>query len=174
MNHLIETERLYLREMSNDDYASLSSILQDGETMYAYEGAFSDEEVKNWMNWLLDSYKQHGHGLWAVVLKANDEMIGQCGITLQNVEGKELLEVGYLFHKNHWHKGYAAEAARGCRDYAFNVLKADAVYSIIRDTNIASMNVAIRNGMHIEKRYIKHYRGIDMPHFLFVVRNEES
>lgn len=123
---ILETERLYLREMNQFDFESLCKILQDKDTMYAYEGAFSDEE-------------------------------------------DEVLEIGYLFERSHWHNGYAAEAAKACRQYAFETLNAAEVCSIIRDTNIASQNVVIRNGMTMTDTWIKHYRGVDMPHYRYVV-----
>jgi RimJ/RimL family protein N-acetyltransferase len=78
--------------------------------------------------------------------------------------------VGYLFQKAYWHNGYATEAAIACRDYAFEKINADEVFSIIRDNNIASQNVAKRNGMTIKDTFVKHYRGIDMPHYLFSVK----
>ena len=78
---------------------------------------------------------------------------------------------GYLFQKEYWHHGYASEAAIACKEYAFDKLNAKEVYSIIRDTNIPSQNVAIRNGMTCIDKFIKYYRGIDMPHLLFSVKN---
>lgn len=83
----------------------------------------------------------------------------------------EVLEIGYLFNRLYWHRGYATEAARACKKYAFEILKADEVCSIIRDTNIASQNVAVRNGMTITDIWTKHYRGIDMPHYRYVIRH---
>lgn len=97
-------------------------------------------------------------------------MIGQCGLTMQPWKDEEVLEVGYLFERSHWHKGYATEAAKACKWYAFDTLKADEVCSIIRDTNTASQNVAVRNGMTIADTWTKHYRGVDMPHYCYVVR----
>jgi RimJ/RimL family protein N-acetyltransferase len=168
---IYETDRLYTREMTPDDYLALTPMLQDAELMAAYEHAFSDEECREWLNRQLDRYKAYGYGLWAVVLKETGAMIGQCGLAAQTFDGRQVLEIGYLFQKNHWHKGYAAEAAQGCKRYAFEKLGAQEVWSIIRDTNIASMNVAIRNGMTIRGRYIKHYYGVDMPHYGFAARN---
>lgn len=170
---VIETERLILREMNENDYSSLCKILQDEEVMYAYEGAFSDEETRNWLNKQIANYREYGHGLWAVVLKENNCMIGQCGLTWQNFNDKKVLEIGYLFQKEYWHKGYATEASIGCKEYGFNKLKADELFSIIRDINIASQNVAKRNGMVLTEKYTKHYRGIDMPHYLFSVKREK-
>ena len=166
---ILETERLYLRKMMQDDFDSLCKILQDEEVMYAYEGTFSDAEVQEWLDRQIARYKKWHFGLWAVILKETDEMIGQCGLTMQPWKGKEVLEIGYLFQRKHWHKGYAAEAAKACKKYAFEVLNADEVCSIIRDTNIPSQNVAIKNGMTKTDKWIKHYRGVDMPHFRYVV-----
>ncbi len=165
-----ETERLYLREMSQGDFKALCQILQDEGTMYAYEGAFCDTEAQEWLDRQISRYGKWGFGLWAVILKATDEMIGQCGLTMQPWKDEEVLEIGYLFNRNYWHKGYATEAARACKKYAFEILKADEVCSIIRDTNTASQNVAIRNGMAKTDTWIKHYKGVDMPHDRYVVR----
>lgn len=170
----IETTRLFMRELKQSDYDALCKILQDRDVMYAYEGAFSDQEVQEWLDKQITRYQNdNGLGLLAVVLKENGEMIGQCGLTVQDCMDKKVLEVGYLFQKAYWHKGYAIEAARACREYAFNVLKAEEVFSIIRDSNIASQRVAERNGMVRSGEFVKHYRGVDMPHYIYSVRHNE-
>ena len=166
---VIETPRLQLREMTPADRPALCRILQDSEVMYAYNGPFSDEEVDEWLERQLARYRQYGYGLWAVVLKATGEMIGQCGLTLQHWNGREMLETGYLFQRSHWHQGYATEAARACMDYAFGTLNSPLVCSIIRDNNLPSQQVALRNGMTRQAGVmVKHYRGAGMPHWLFV------
>lgn len=165
---ILETERLYLRKLNQDDFESLCKILQDEETMYAYEGAFSDAEAHEWLDRQLARYEKWGFGLWAVVLKASGELIGQCGLTMQPWKEQKVLEIGYLFRREYWHKGYATEATRACKKYAFETLGADEVCSIIRDTNIASQKVAVRNGMSVKDTWTKHYRGVDMPHYRYV------
>lgn len=166
-----ETARLRVREMTQDDYPSLSAILQDEAAMYAYEHAFSDAETQAWLDNQLKRYGEDGFGLWAVTLKETGQMIGQCGLSWQDAEGERLLEIGYLLNRQFWHRGYAIEAAAGCKRYAFQVLGAKEVHSIIRDTNLSSMNVAIRNGMLARRRFVKHYYGVDMPHIVFSVGN---
>lgn len=168
-----KTQRLYMREMEQDDFDALSRILQDEETMYAYNGAFGDEETQEWLDRQISRYRRYGFGLWALVLKENGEMIGQCGVTMQPWKDKEVIEVGYLLRRDCWHKGFATEAARACKEYAFDILNADEVCSIIRDTNTASQRVAKRNGMKITDEWTKHYRGVDMPHYLFSVRRDK-
>lgn len=167
---LIESTRLFLRKMSQSDFNALCKILQDEEVMYAYEGAFSDKEVQEWLDRQIMRYKTDGFGLYAVILKENGEMIGQCGLTFQDFNGNQVLEVGYLFQKAYWHRGYATEAARACKEYAFTVLDADEVYSIIRDTNIPSQKVAERNGMVRVGVFTKHYRDVDMPHYAYAIK----
>lgn len=167
---MIETRRLYLRELQESDRAALNKILQDEQTMYAYEGAFSDAEVQAWLDKQLKSYQRNGFGLWAAVLKETGEMIGQCGLTWQDFAGEQVLEIGYLFQRAFWHKGYASEAAMACKKHAFETLQADEVFSIIRDTNIPSQRVAERNGMTRCGEFIKHYRGVNMPHYVYSVQ----
>lgn len=171
---ILETERLYLREMNQADFDALCNILQDEDTMYAYEGAFNNSEVQEWLDRQISRYQKWHFGLWAVILKETDEMIGQCGLTMQPWKEMEVLEIGYLFNRLYWHKGYATEAAKGCKKYAFETLKADEVCSIIRDTNVASQNVAIRNGMKRKDTWTKHYRGVDMPHYRYVIQREAN
>ena len=165
---ITETERLIIREMVQSDFEALCKILCDEEVMRAaYECAFSVEEAQGWMNRHFKRYAEYGFGLWAVVLKETDKMIGQCGLTIQSWKEKEILEIGYLFQKAYWHKGYATEAAIACKEYAFSVLNASNVYSMIRDTHIASQNVAVRNGMKIVDRFTKNFRHVDMNFFLY-------
>jgi RimJ/RimL family protein N-acetyltransferase len=165
--------------MAFADLPDLRAILQNERAMVAYEGPFTDAEIDAWLAKQVTNYQQYGFGLWAVELRnpAKDSergrLIGQCGTTYQDINGKRVLEVGYLFNPAYWHQGYAAEAARVARDYAFNQLGAQEVYSQVRDTNIASMNVAIRQGMTVKSRFIKHYRGVEMPHYAFSVTRDE-
>ncbi|MBC8602286.1 GNAT family N-acetyltransferase [Parabacteroides acidifaciens] len=164
---ILETERLILRTLVQDDFDEVCKLLQDSEVMYAYEGPFSDQEVQEWLDKQFRRYRHDGFGLWGVVEKSSNELIGQCGITYQEFDGKQIAEVGYLFRKEFWHKGFATEAAIACREYAFHALGFNEVYSIIRDTNIASQKVAQRNGMEKVATFVKHYRGVDMPHFVY-------
>ncbi len=101
-------------------------------------------------------------------------MVGQAGLTWQSIGDTKVLEIGYLFNRAYWGKGYATEAAIACKHYAFSVLQAQEVYSIIRDTNSASMHVAMRAGMQVRTRFTKHYRGVDMPHLAFSVKRDDK
>ena len=170
---VLQTQRLYLREMTAQDLPDLREILQDEQTMTAYEHAFSEQEVQDWLHRQQYRYRQDGFGLWAMIRRDTGEMVGQCGITMQEVNGQQVPEIGYLLKRVCWHQGYATEAAVGCREYAFDVLGLTEVFSIIRDTNAASQRVARRNGMVKRCRIIKHYYGMDMPHDVYSVRKDD-
>ena len=170
-NIIIETDRLFMRKMTYDDIPSLNKILQDEKTMYAYEHAFSDEEVVSWLEKQMKNYETYGFGLFGMILRETGEFIGQCGITMQDFSGKSVPEIGYLLNRDFWHNGYATEAALAMKKYAFEVLSFKEVYSIIRDTNIASQNVAKRVGMKSVGEIVKHYYNMDMPHTVFSVKS---
>lgn len=164
----IETKRLILRPWEKGEEHFLAEFLQDERVMYAYEGAFSDEEVSNWLNWNLKLYQEKGYSLLAMIRKSDGKIIGECGLTDQLVSGKTYLEIGYHLIYDAWGVGYGIEAAKAVKEYAFRNLGASAVVSTVRDTNLASMNVAIRNGMVVKESFIKNYRNVVMPHYLFM------
>lgn len=170
---MLQTERLELREMTDADLPALRAILHDPLAMTAYEGAFDDAESLAWLRRMQERYRNDGFGLWAAQLRETGEMIGQCGITRQLIDDEEVIEVGYLFQRAHWHRGYAVEAASACRDWAFETLPIDDLYAKVRSTNVASMNVAIRLGMTVRRTFTTHYRGVDMPHLAFALSRRE-
>ncbi|MGM0218309.1 GNAT family N-acetyltransferase [Enterococcus sp. AZ126] len=166
---IIENDKLYLRELTSDDFEDLCLILQDEETMYAYEAAFTNEKVNDWLNWNLKSYQENGFGLWAIIDQQNNNFIGQCGIVYSEVEGESLLEIGYLVNKQFWNQGYATSASQLCLTYAKNSLKAEKICSIIRETNLSSQKVAEKNSMTLVKQFDKDYSGLPVRHFVYSI-----
>ena len=144
---IIETERLILREMTLDDYDALYAVLADSDIMRHYPYTFDESRVKGWIIKNIERYQIFGFGLWAVVLKENGEMIGDCGITMQNINGSIKPEIGYHINKKYQRQGYAKEAARKCRDWAFENTPFNILYSYMKKANIASYATAMANGM---------------------------
>ena len=167
---ILETQRLVLRQLTEADFDAWSAVLRDPDVMYAYEHGFSEEEVHQWIDRQQERYAQYGFGLWALIEKASGELIGDCGITMQDWCGREVPEIGYHLRRDKWHQGYAAEAAAACRDYAFTVLGFKEVFAIIRENNLPSQHVALRCGMAVRGSMVKYYWGMEMPHLVFSVK----
>ena len=166
---VLETERLRLRRFRRDDTDAVFAIIGDDVAMQYYPRTFNRRDAKEWIERNLRRYAEHGHGLFAVTLKGSDEVIGDCGIIRQEIEGGPELEVGYHFRRDQWRHGYATEAARACMALAFDVLGAKKVISLIRPENLPSRRVAERNGMKIE-RQVMH---AGLPHLVYAMSREE-
>lgn len=167
---ILETERLILREMEQTDFQDLSEILRNPSVMYAYEHDFTDEDVQIWLDRQKMRYEKYGFGLWAIILKSTGCIIGQAGLTIQPYKNNKILEIGYLLKQDFWHYGYAREAATGCKNYAFENLNKDKIYSIIKAENTASMKVAESIGMTKEDEFITQYYNGDMLHYLYSIQ----
>lgn len=149
----LETERLVLREMAEQDFESLLQILSDPETMRHYPKPFDGAKVHDWIAWNQENYRVFGFGLWAVTLKETGELIGDCGITMQNIAGRIKPEIGYHIRKDQQRKGYAKEAARACRDWAFENTPFNMLFSYMKYTNVGSYSTAVSNGMGFLEEY---------------------
>lgn len=137
-----------------DDFDSLFEIVSDPETMQHYPAPFDEERTRGWINWNIENYSKYGFGLWAVVLKDTGEFIGDCGITIQNIDGELLPEIGYHIHKKYWRRGFAKEAARAVRDWVFISTEYNEIYSYMKYTNVGSYSTAMANGMRKVKEYL--------------------
>lgn len=162
---ILETKRLILREYKQEDFDGLYAILSDPVTMQHYPKPYDAAGTQRWLNWSFQNYKTYGFGLWAIELKETGEFIGDCGITMQPIDGQQLPEIGYHIHKNHWRRGYGKEAAAAVRDWGFTNRDFDALYSYMKYTNAASYSTARSIGMEKIKEYPDEEDGI-----LFVYR----
>ena len=153
MKIILETARLVLRTYTFDDFNALYAILSDAETMRHYPKPYDEERTMRWIAWSMNNYQTYGFGLWAIELKESGEFIGDCGITMQNIDGELLPEIGYHICKDYWRQGYAKEAASAVRDWLFEHTDFDAVYSYMNHTNVASYSTAASVGMKRIKEY---------------------
>ena len=167
---ILETSRLILRELGPDDTDAIARVLSDPETMRFYPAPYDRAGVEDWIARNLGRYAHDGHGLWAMILKANSELVGDCGLTVQNVDGIDEIEIGYHVRRDLWGQGLATEAARACRDYGFAHLPVGRVISLIRPANLPSRRVAEKNGMAVWKEVMWH----NLPHLVYAIRREEA
>lgn len=151
---IIETERLILRRYTYDDFKELYEILNDPITMKYYPKVYNEEETRRWIRWNLDNYEKYGFGLWAIELKDSKTFIGDCGLTIQKIDNEFLPEIGYHINKKYWLNGYAKEAGKAVRDWAFVNTKYECLYSYMTSLNVASYSTAKSIGMKKIKEYI--------------------
>ncbi len=149
---MIETGRLRLRPFTPADEGALFEVFSDAYARQFYPQMADRTKVREWIAWNVENYAEFGYGLWAMELKSSDEMIGDCGLTWQDVEGRAELEIGYHVVERERGKGYATEAARACLDFGFRRTGAGLICSIVRPANLASCTVAGR--IHASKREI--------------------
>ena len=101
MKIILETKRLIIREMTDDDFDSLKKVISDPENMIYYNKPFDDKGVQRWIDWCKSSYEKNGFGLWAVIYKQTGEMIGDCGLSFQPIDGDWKPEIGYHLRKDY-------------------------------------------------------------------------
>ena len=153
MDVILKTERLFMREMCAEDFQAMFRIFADAENMRYYPYAFDEQRVRNWIERNRNRYRENGFGLWAVCLTGTGELIGDCGLTLQNIRGEMLPEIGYHIRRDCQRRGYAREAAGAVRDWAFRNTDYPALYSICKWTNEPSYRTAESIGMHFAYEY---------------------
>lgn len=197
---ILETSHLLLREFAPQDVDALAEVLSDPKTMRYYPAPYDRAGVEQWIERNRQRYHDDGVGLWAMQLsKTSDfdtprfhdqasevqgsesqsfevqgsgfnKVIGDCGITVQHVEGEPFYEIGYHLRRDLWGRGLATEAAIACRDWAFSQLQVDRLISLIRPENLPSRRVAERVGMSIWKEV--NWRGL--PHYIYSIPKPPS
>jgi len=170
VKQILETPRLVLREFTLADADSLAQVLSDAETMRFYPAALDRAGVEGWIVRNMHRYAQDGFGLWAAVLKSSGEVIGDCGLTVQKVDGSDEVEIGYHTRRDLWGQGLATEGARACRDFGFVRLPVERLTSIIRPENHASRRVAEKNGMMVIKEVVR----VNLPHLMYAIRRDQA
>lgn len=157
---IIETKRLFLREMNANDFDALYAVLADSDIMQHYPYTFDEQRVRGWIDRNIERYKIFGFGLWAVCIKETGEMIGDCGITMQNIGGVIKPEIGYHIRHDQQRKGFAKEAATAVRDWTFSNTPFNIIYSYMKSTNIPSAKTAISWGCHQVDEFEDEMNGI--------------
>ena len=143
---VIETERLLLREVTENDFDALYKVLADSDIMQHYPYAFDEARVRDWIQRNIERYQILGFGLWAVCLKETGEIIGDCGLTKQLINNQIKPEIGYHIRADKQKKGYAKEAAIAVIDWTFHNTPFNMIYSYMKGTNEPSAKTAMSYG----------------------------
>lgn len=148
----LHTVRLTLREMTDADLDDMSDLLGDEQVMAHYSRPKTRQEAQVWIDWNRRRYAEHGFGLWVVTLRDSEVFVGDCGLTVQHVDGVDEVEIGYHVRTRYQRLGYATEAAGACRDLARDQFGVRRLVAIIAEANVASRAVAEKIGLTLEKR----------------------
>jgi ribosomal-protein-alanine N-acetyltransferase len=154
---VLETARLVLRPMDATDLADLLHIFSDPKVMAAFDSEpFDRSQMARWLQRNLDHQIQYGFGLFSVILKTDQTLIGDCGLEMMDVDTGPVAELGYDFCSAYWNQGLATEAAAAVRDYAFQTLGLSHLISLIRVGNRASQRVAEKIGMQRRSEFTRY------------------
>jgi RimJ/RimL family protein N-acetyltransferase len=148
---MIETDRLMLRIMREEDTEPMFDIFSDPVAMRYFGVIFDRDRMNRWVQSNLEHHKEHGFSLYTVILKENGEIIGDCGLETDEIEGESVVGIGFDFRRKYWHKGYATEAARAVLEYGFTQFGFEKISGWIDPENAPSQRVAERIGMTVEK-----------------------
>jgi [ribosomal protein S5]-alanine N-acetyltransferase len=160
---LIETQRLILREFQQEDFQELAPILADPQVMkYSSTGIISIAQTQEKIEGFINCYEEFGFGKWAVILKESNELIGYCGIAVDQIDDKDEKELGYRLNSRFWGRGLATEAASAAIQFGFEQFNLPYVLGIVERVNTSSVRVLKKIGMRYERKTIFHEVGMDV------------
>ncbi|HSB01005.1 MAG TPA: GNAT family N-acetyltransferase [Anaerolineales bacterium] len=166
---ILTTDRLLLRHFHILDCEPMLHVFGDAEVMRFGNGVQPKEWVQAWLRTCLEHYyRTWGFGPYAVVEQHSREVIGYCGLFFfPDVNGQPEVEIGYRLRRSAWGQGYATEAARAVRDFAFNTLDIRRLIAMIDPSNLASIRVAEKIGMRYEQEVL--LEGYTHPDHVYVI-----
>ncbi|WMJ87620.1 GNAT family N-acetyltransferase [Anaerocolumna sp. MB42-C2] len=154
---ITETNRLIIKELTVDDIPALYQIYQN-EEVKKYIPGISDtleEEIEKHKSYIKSVYHFYGYGLWGIFDKNSGELMGKCGFTNSIINGKEVIEMGYMLDYCKWGCGYATECLHSILRYAYDNLNIKDIISVINTSNNRSIKTAERVGMKLDQIIIK-------------------
>ena len=151
MTKILETERLILRTWNYEDADRLFEICRDADVMLhigdgkPYETV---EKAKEFLNWAVLYQKENGFCRWAVVEKSSGKIVGSCGFARRKMEE---IELGYLFARDFWGKGFATEAGKACVKYFFERIGSEIMIALTDVDHEKSQNVLKKIGFTVRE-----------------------
>ena len=152
-----ETERLVFRKLENTDFNTWIELFKDETTsklLGMSEYKTPEQRCEKWFEWTFHRYDHNLGGQNIMMLKTSNEIVGQSGLLVREIDHNFELEIAYSILPKHRLKGFAFEGAQKCKDFAFENNFHNRLISMIFPDNINSKNVALKNGMHLSREVI--------------------
>ena len=149
----IETERLILRDWTEDDVEVVREILTDREAANFICGVAPSWHPFRAVCTFIGHWQLRGFGFFAVERKEEGDCIGWSG--MWRPDGWPDNEIGYSLVKRVWGKGYATEAVEASLRFAYEAVGWKTAISLIDNKNTASQNVARKMHAILEKRDVQ-------------------
>lgn len=147
---VLETARTQLRELWLTDVTALSRIYGNADVMTnSIYGICDSDRVQRILTQQQQHYREHGFGLWGVVLSASGAFIGCAGIEIKQIETDLKPTLVYRFHPQVWGQGIATEVVTAVIAHGFCVLQLTELWALIKPDNQASRQVAEKCGLHL-------------------------
>jgi ribosomal-protein-alanine N-acetyltransferase len=115
---------------------------------YLNEGVRNREETAADLFQIIADWEKNAFGLWAVVNKENNQVIGDGGLRFLGKIPE--VEVGYVLAKAYWGKGLASEVAATSLKYGFEVLRLEKIVAVANTENRSSRRVMEKVGMRYQ------------------------
>ena len=158
---IVETQRLYIRQITNKDALSLSKVLADPVVMqYSTVGVHTEEQIYDYIANCKKQYDLNGYGHWVICNSITDEFVGVCGLNKHKVDNEDVIHINYRLATDQQGKGYAVESTFGVLDFAKESLNIKAVHALIESANISSVKVVKRTGFQFIKSSV--FRGFEI------------
>jgi RimJ/RimL family protein N-acetyltransferase len=160
-----ETERLRFRQLEPADFTVWLELFRDDETsklLGMQDFQTPEERCKKWFEWTFHRYENNLGGQNALICKDTNQLVGQCGLLVREVDHKFELEIAYSILPDFRQKGFAYESARKCKKFAFENNFHHRLISMIYPENENSKKVALKNGMTFNKKLIYNNREMDI------------
>ncbi len=158
----LETERLILRPINEEDISGVFEMRRDSDVMrYIREPVLSRREAEDWIKLISSRWEKDRIGFCSVIEKQSGKFAGWCGLWRLKESGET--EVGYAVAKEFWGKGYASESAEAFLEYGFNKLNLEKIVAVARPENIASRRVMEKIGMNYD--YTGKFYDRDLVHY---------
>lgn len=159
--NVVETERLRIRQITNEDAEILSKILADPQVMqYSTEGVHTEEQIHDYIANCVNQYGLSDYGSWIIYNSITGEFVGVCGLNKHKVDSEDVIHINYRFAVEQQGKGYAVESIYGVLDFARKCLKLKTVHALIEPANISSVKVVRRTGFQFIKSSV--FRGFEI------------